>query len=237
MDAYGYALMAFYEGNRKVKIKVESDIAETEYWPAKEFFHEWKDMNQIERLALEMCHGRTLDVGAGSGSHALWLQNHGIEAHAIDVSEGAVSVMQKRGLRYVEKMDFFNLDGRLYDSILMLMNGAGIIGQMDRIDEFFMQVKRLLAPGGSLILDSSDVSYLFLDDDGSVLVDLNSAYYGEFEYTMSFAGKRDAPFKWLFIDFDTLQAAAERNGMNCRKVYEDNHYQYLAELTFTFKQG
>lgn len=222
--------MAYLEGNKRVKLRVDSDIAETEYWPVSEFFHDWNAMSNIERTALQMCKGRTLDVGAGSGSHVLWLQQNGIEAHAIDISEGAVAVMEKRGIRCVSRCDFFNLEGRQYDTLLMLMNGAGIVGTINRLPEFFAKIKQILAPGGQLLMDSSDIMYLFEDEDGSVLIDLNGAYYGELEYTMSYNKEKGQPFKWLFIDFDTLQAAATENGLHCEKVLEDDHYQYLARI-------
>lgn len=231
MDPYGKALLAYLEGDKKAKIKVDSDIAETEYWPVSEFFHSWADMSQIERTALQQCKGRTLDVGAGSGSHVLWLQQNGISADALDVSEGAVAVMQKRGLKNVIHSDFYQFSGSRYDTILMLMNGAGIIGTINNLPRFFAQVKQLLLPGGQLIMDSSDIIYLFQDDDGSVLLNLNGSYYGELEYTMSYKREKGEPFKWLFIDFDTLQVAANQAGMKCEKLIEDDHYQYLVRAT------
>ena len=231
MDAYGKGLLSYLNGNKKAKFKVESDIAETEYWPVAEFFHEYADMSLIERQALALCKGRTLDVGAGSGSHVLYLQNQGVDTHAIDISEGAVEVMRRRGVKCTEQIDFFCLEGRQYDTLLFLMNGAGIIGTIDRLPDFFAQVKTLLAPGGQVLMDSSDLKYLYEDEDGSFLVDLNADYYGELEYTMSFAREKDAPFNWLFIDFDTLQEAAEKCGFMCEKIYEDDHYQFLVRMT------
>ncbi|MCQ2227222.1 MAG: class I SAM-dependent methyltransferase [Bacteroidales bacterium] len=231
IDAYGKGLLAYHNGRKNARFKVESNIAATEFWPVSEFFHDWADMSLIERKAIEACRGRVLDVGAGSGSHVLQLQNRGLEAHAIDISAGAVEVMQKRGVKCVEQIDFFALENRQYDTLLMLMNGAGIAGTIDKLPAFFDRAKRLLTPGGQLILDSSDIMYLFEDEDGSVMVDLNGAYYGELEYTMSYGREKGEPFEWLFIDFDTLQAAASECGMKCEKLYEDDHYQYLARIT------
>lgn len=111
-DVYGNGLKTFFEGNKKVKFKVESDIAETEYWPVAEFFHTYEKMSSIERKALSLCRGITLDVGAGSGSHVIWLNENGITAHAIDISDGAVEVMLKRGITNVEKINFFDLSDR-----------------------------------------------------------------------------------------------------------------------------
>lgn len=235
MDAYGQALKAYFGGKKKATIKVESDIAETEYWPLKEFFHDWKNMSTIEREALKLCRGRVLDVGAGSGSHSLWLQSEGLDVTPIDVSPGAVEVMTERGL-HAQHIDFYAAPGYAplggkFDTIISLMNGAGIAGTMDNLPRFLLTCKQLLNDGGRILMDSSDLIYLFMDEDGSALIDLDSSYYGELRYKMSYAGETDEEFPWLFIDYDNLEEIARREGFKCRKVFEDDHYQYLAELS------
>jgi SAM-dependent methyltransferase len=229
-DAYGKGLLAYLEGNRHAAFTVSSDVAETERWPVKTFFRSFADMPEAERVALSLCEGRVLDAGAGAGSHALWLASKGHDVTAIDVSPGAVEVMQRRGLTDARLQDFFTLSGERYDTILMLMNGIGITGRIERLDRFFIQAKSLLNPEGRIVLDSSDIIYLFLDDDGSALIDLNAGYYGEVEYRMDYGRTKGAPFDWLFIDFDTLADAASRHGFSCTKRYEDDHYLYVAEL-------
>ena len=175
-DTYGIGLTEYYSGKRDAKFKVYSDIAETEYWDISMFFRDFDEMPEIERIALDKVNGRTLDAGAGAGSHALFLQNRGIDITAIDISHGAVDIMHKRGINDARLADFFQFDGEKYDTILMLMNGIGIVKKISNLDSFFAQVKRLLNNDGTLILDSSNIIYLFLDDDGSALIDLNAEY-------------------------------------------------------------
>lgn len=230
-DIYGKGLTAYYNGNKKAKFKVESDIAETEYWDVAEFFHNYAEMSEIERRALALCKGKTLDVGAGSGSHTLWLQGESVDVDALDISQGACDLMTTRGIKHVFCDDFFNFANKRYDTLLMLMNGIGIAGTIGNLPKLFAKAKELLNPGGQLIVDSSDLMYLFEDEDGSVMIDLNGDYYGELEYTMSFGGEKGEPFNWLFVDFDTLQAAAAEYGLKCEKVFENEHYQFLAKLT------
>ena len=231
-DAYGKGLLDYYEGNRSAAFTVWSDVAETERWPVSTFFRSEKDMPEAERLALSLCSGRVLDVGAGAGNHALWLAERGHDVTAVDVSAGAVEVMKRRGVKDAREADFFTLtaaDGP-YDTLLMLMNGIGIVGSVDRLDAFFLKAKELLNAGGRILLDSSDIIYLFLEEDGSALIDLNAKYYGEVQYRMDYGRLKGKPFDWLFIDFDTLAAAAARHGFSCAKRFEDEHYLYLAEL-------
>ncbi|MBP5366553.1 MAG: class I SAM-dependent methyltransferase [Bacteroidales bacterium] len=229
-DVFGKGLLAYHKGNRKAKFKVESDIAETEYWPVAEFFHTYEQMSAIERKALSLCRGLTLDVGAGSGSHALWLNQNGITTHAIDISEGAVEVMLQRGLTNAQNINFFDLAGRGYDTLLFLMNGAGIAGTVERLPQLLNKAKELLNPGGQILMDSSDLIYLYENEDGSVDIDLAGKYYGELEYTFTFAGEKGEPFEWLFAAPDVLSAAAASCGLKCDVVEQDEHYQFLARI-------
>ena len=230
-DAYGLGLLAYQEGNHAAQFTVEIDIAETDVWDVATFFRPYDEMPELERRALSMCRGRVLDVGAGAGSHSLWLQDRGFDVEAVDLSHGAAEVMRRRGVGTVLEQDFFAVGGRRYDTLLMLMNGAGIVGTIDRLPMLFDKAGELLNEGGMILLDSSDLIYLYEDEDGSVAIDLNARYYGEIEYEMSFEGRTDEPFAWLFVDFDTLQAAAEDAGWDCRMVCADEHYQYLACIT------
>ncbi|MDD2798326.1 MAG: class I SAM-dependent methyltransferase [Bacteroidales bacterium] len=207
-----------------------SDLAATEKWDIALFFRSFDEMPEIEQIALSRCEGRVLDAGAGAGSHALHLQNSGKTVTAIDISEGAVEVMQKRGVNDARLVDFFTLKEEKFDTLLLLMNGVGIVERMENFTRFFVQAKSLLHPGGKIILDSSNIIYMFADDDGSALIDLNSNYYGEMTYRMDFANYKGIPFDWIYIDFDTLTTLAEQHGFSCTKIYEDDHFHYLAEL-------
>lgn len=230
-DVYGKGLMAYHKGKRNVKFKVESDKAETEYWPVKVFFRTWNEMSEIEREALSRCKGKTLDVGAGSGSHVLYLQEKGLDVCGIDISEGAVEVMKDRGVKNAEVADFYSYTGGKFDTLLLLMNGAGIAGTMDNLATFFVKAAELLTADGQILMDSSDIMHLYEDEDGSVMIDLNDDYYGEFVYTMSYAGEKGEPFPWLFVDFDVLELAAASAGFKCEKLCEDDSHQYLVRLT------
>ena len=173
-----------------------------------------------------------MDVGAGAGSHSLWLQERNHKVTAIDISEGAIDVMTKRGVEDVRKIDYFDFKDEKYDTLLLLMNGIGIIQTLDRLPVFFEKAKSLLNEKGIILLDSSNLIYLFMEEDGSAMINLNSdKYYGEVEYRMDFCNHHGIPFKWVFVDFETLKDVAEENGFKCEKVYEDDHYLYLAKLS------
>jgi hypothetical protein len=111
------------------------------------------------------------------------------------------------------------------------MNGFGVMGKLNKVAGFFEKVNELLAPGGQIIVDSSDLLHLYKEEDGSVLIDLNGSYYGEVEYQMEFEDQKGFPFDWLFIDFGSMQDAAKKAGFNAVKIFEEETYQYLAKIT------
>ena len=176
-----------------------------------------------------MAKGKVLDVGAGSGCHSLALQEKGLDVTAIDISHLSVETMKERGVKKVFEQDFFTLDGQ-YDTILMLMNGIGIVGTLDRQPLFFKQLDKILAPGGQVLCDSSDISYVFEDEDGIIEYPDTDGYYGEVNYQMQYKDTIDEPFQWLYIDANTLKWVAEENGYSVEVVAEGEHYDYLAKI-------
>ncbi|MGL5317141.1 MAG: class I SAM-dependent methyltransferase [Bacteroidales bacterium] len=230
-DAYGKGLIAWLNGDRNARFNVWSDIAETEKWDISIFFRDFVEMPEVEKEALKHCKGRILDVGAGAGSHALYLQEQNLDVVALDLSEGATEVMLKRGVKQVTTRNFFDFFSEdKFDTILMLMNGIGIVQKVKNLPNFFQKAKELLNTNGSIIVDSSNIIYMFEEEDGSALIDLNADYYGEVTYRMDFGKMKGTKFDWLFIDFDTLSEYASRAGFSCTKIYEDEHYLFLAEL-------
>ncbi|MGO1584459.1 class I SAM-dependent methyltransferase [Mesonia sp.] len=219
--------------SRKIKpsggIKVIATDFDDDEIPTEYLFRKFKEMPKLEQKALQLAKGKTLDVGCCAGSHALVLQEKGIEIKAIDVSQGAIKVARLRGIKNAVVQDFFE-EQEKFDTILMLMNGIGIVGKLRKLTAFFEHLKSILNPNGKVLLDSSDLHYLFdKEEDGSIWVD-PTQYYGELRYQIQYKEEISAPFDWLYLDFNSLQLAAESNGFSCKLVEEGEHYDYLAQL-------
>jgi SAM-dependent methyltransferase len=229
-DPLGTALKAYMSGNPSGKIIVKSNITEDSEIPVDYLFRDEIDMPDIEKNALQLCYGRVLDVGAAAGCHSIILKHNGFDIYPIDISAKAVEIMTKRGLKAARQVDYFELKNEKYDTLLFMMNGIGICGELSRLDEMFRKASELLNPGGQILLDSSDIIYMFEEEDGSVEIDLNAAYYGEVEYQMQYAACVGEKFKWLFIDFETLAEYASVNGFSSELILEGGHYDYLARL-------
>ena len=212
------------------RLRVFSPMFEEDEIPLTTLFRKYENMPEIERKALDLATGKTLDVGAGSACHSLVLQEKGIDVTAIDISPLSVETMKERWINKVLEQDFFTLEGQ-YDTILMLMNGIGIVGTLERMPEFFRQLDKILAPGGLVLCDSSDISYVFEDENGMIEIPEDMGYYGEHSFQMQYKDTIGEPFDWLYIDADTLREQAAKNGYVVEVVAEGEHYDYLARIT------
>ena len=230
-DPMGAAIMDYHKNGKADVLVVRSSMFEDDEIPVSDLFRSFDDMPELEKIALDMAWGRILDVGAGSGCHSLALMEMGKDASAIDISPLSVQVMLERGL-HARQVNFYDpaFDER-FDTVLMLMNGTGIIGNLDNIGRFFERLKAVLAPGGAALIDSSDLRYLFEEEDGSLMIDLAGDYYGQLDYQMQYKDVVGEPFDWLYLDFNTLAYYAEEYGFKAEAVAEGEHYDYLAKLS------
>ena len=231
-DPMGAAIADFYTKGKAAKLRVLSSQFDEDEIPVEQLFRTFDEMPPLEQEALRLASGKILDCGAGSGCHALALQDMGKEVEAIDISPRSVEVMQKRGVKQAYCVNLFDENYlQKFDTILMLMNGTGIIGTLDNMPVFFKRLRQLLKPGGSLLIDSSDLRYLFEEEDGSLMIDLADDYYGQLDYQMQYKDVLGEPFDWLYVDFSTLEYYAAENGFKAELILEGAHYEYLARVT------
>ena len=230
IDAMGNAIADYARTGKAAKLIVTSTMLDDDEMPVEVLFRTFDEMPAIEQEALRLAQGKILDVGAGSGCHALALQEMGKDVCAIDISLLSVDVMRERGVRNARAINLF--DERLCDRFdtIILMNGAGMVQRLENMPDFFMRMRQLLAPGGKILMDSSDLMFLYENEDGSYDIDLNGDYYGQMDFAMQYKDIKGEPFDWIYIDFDTLSVHAKANGFTCRLVKEGEHYDYLAEL-------
>ena len=178
-----------------------------------------------------MAKGKILDVGAGSGCHALALQEMGKEVCAVEISPLSVEAMTLRGVKDARLVNMFDIRfTEKFDTILMLMNGSGIVGRLENMPMFFSRMREMLNPGGTILMDSSDLKYLYENEDGSFDIDLNGEYYGLVDYEMRYKGMKGGKFDCLYVDFDTLACCAEACGFEATLIKEGPHYDYLCQL-------
>lgn len=229
-DPMGAAIYDYHKTGDADTLIVHSSMFEDDEIPVADLFRQIGQMSELEQMAMHLASGKILDVGAGAGCHSLALKQLGKEVVAVDISPLSVQTMQERGVD-ARQINFYDDSfAEKFDTILMLMNGTGIIGTLDNIDNYFARLRQLLNPGGKVLIDSSDLRYLFEEEDGSLMIDLADDYYGQLDYQMEYKGVLGEPFDWLYLDFQTFAYYAEENGFKAELISEGEHYDYLAAL-------
>lgn len=231
-DPMGSAINDYYKNGRAAHLRVLSSMFEEDEMPIAHLFRSEQEMPQLEKRALTLVRGRVLDVGAGAGCHALALQEHGFEVKAIDVSPLSCDVMKARGIEDVECVNLFDTQLQSkFDTILLLMNGTGIAGKLSRLPLLLNRLKELMAEGAQILIDSSDLKYIYENEDGSMDIDLDGNYYGEVDYQMVYKNVKGDSFDWLYVDPTLLTASCKQCGLKCEIIEEGEHYDYLARIT------
>ena len=230
-DLMGKAIWDFYQNKSADDLLTETSISEIDELPVEYFFRDFDEMNLLEQKALELSTGKILDIGAGAGSHSLYLQNEKkLEVFALDNSPKSVEVCQLRGVKNVWCSDILDFPVQTFDTILLLMNGTGIFESLDKIDFYLEKLQSLLNEKGQILIDSTDILYMYdRDEDGGVMVPADR-YYGEVDYFIHYQLDTENPTKWLYLDFETFKRAAENNGFKIEKVLQEED-SYLARLT------
>lgn len=231
-DLFGKALRDYQNGQYSEDLITSTNISDEDELPLPYLFRDYKEMPKLEQKALQLAIGSILDVGCGSGSHSLYLQEKGFEIKAIDISQGAVDVAKLRGVQNVELKNILDETSK-FDTILLLMNGTGIFQELSQTHQFLHHLKSLLNPNGQILVDSSDIKYMFEDEDGGIWQDMNADYYGELDFFLSYKNEEEDPMKWLYLDFDTLKMASDAVGLQCELIMEGDHFDYLAKLSIS----
>jgi SAM-dependent methyltransferase len=230
-DLFGKAILDYQTHNSPEDLITETSISEADEMSVAYLFRSFAEMPQLEQKALQLAKGKVLDVGCGAGSHALYLQEKGFDVTAIDISANAIKACELRGMKKAKVQDIMQLEGDQYDTILLLMNGAGMCGRLKNLPNFLQKLKSLLTDTGQILVDSSDIIYMFdEDEDGGKWIPTDVDYYGEVVFDITYKGEKENSFDWMYIDYNTLQNAAFANGLRCELIEEGEHYDYLAQI-------
>ncbi|MFN7674561.1 class I SAM-dependent methyltransferase [Flavobacterium sp.] len=229
-DLFGKAILDFQTKNAPEDLVTETNISEADEMNVAYLFRNYKEMPKLEKKAMQLAKGKVLDVGCGAGSHSLYLQKKGFDVTSIDISENAIKACQLRGLQNARVQNVLEVENEKFDTIILLMNGTGIFGTLAETSRYLQKLKSLLNSNGQILIDSSNIIYMFdQKEDGGFIVPTDG-YYGELIFTVSYKGETDVAFPWLYLDYNTLQNAAHENGLQCELILEGEHFDYLAKL-------
>jgi precorrin-6B methylase 2 len=226
-DPLGAMMLDYFRGNINACVEIESTDLVMTPMRGKTMFRQYSEMGDLEQYALELCRGKILDVGAGSGCHSLYLQNTGKDVEALDISPGCIETMSRRRIEKLMHQNVYSLEKRKYTTLLMLMNGLGICGTLDGLNLFFQVAKNIVVAGGQIIADSTDLRSL---NEGTEKASQVGGCFIETEFIMRYHNIMSEPFKWLYVDFMTLQTLAEVNGFQCERLKTDQDGRYLVKI-------
>jgi 2-polyprenyl-3-methyl-5-hydroxy-6-metoxy-1,4-benzoquinol methylase len=230
-DPIGRAVSDFHFKSINQPIIVHSDDFDDDSIETSYLFRSYTKMPALEKKAMSLCYGKILDVGACAGPHSVYLHEKGFDVTSLETSELCCEVLKNRKLQNVVNQDIFKYNITKFDTILMLMNGTGIAGSLGGLEVLLQHLKTLLKPGGQILIDSSDLIYLFEEEDGSALIDISSdKYYGELSFQTEYKNWISQPFSWLYVDLNNLENAIEKNSLKLKKVFKGQHYDYLAQI-------
>lgn len=231
----GRAVLDYAHGHEKASVEVTLEDGRRQPLPAHTLARV-DGLPRAEEAALAGCRGRVLDAGAGAGAHTLLLQEGGFEVVALDRSTDAVEAMRARGVADARRGDLLSLRDERFDTILLMMNGLGLAGDLEGLDRVLGQLPTLLRMNGQILVDSADIESSN-DHAERQLVKKRRAegrYPGIVPMRMTYRSPdgsilRGAPFNWLFLDQDTLRWHAERAGWAMQILFEEDD-SFLARL-------
>ena len=227
------AMQAYHCGKHDAVLVVYDDFERDEV-PVSYFFRGPDQFPPLERLALELCRGRVLDVGAGSGCHSLALQERGLEVTAIEILPSMVRILRERGVRDARAATWMDLEAEPFDTVLMMMNGLGLTETLAGLRRFFSEARRLVRRGGQVLADSTDVRARLDVEAGrtGALERADGRYVGELHFQIEYEGQKGDLFPQLYVDANTLIRYARQEEWGCEIVRDPDEYgNYLARLT------
>ena len=228
-DIFGTAILDYQLGDYSENLVTSTSISEADSLPLPYLFRSYSEMPSLEQTALKLSNGTVLDIGCGAGSHSLYLKSKGLDVKSIDISAGAIEACRLRGLDKAYVLDVME-ETDSFDTMLLLMNGSGIFQSLYHTPYVLRHLKTLLNPGGQILIDSSDIKYMYEDDDGGYWIDTTKDYYGELDYSVRYK-KQEATFRWMYLDFENLKIACKQAGFLCKLIEEGPHFDYLAKIT------
>ena len=227
----GEAIKDYHLGEWNTQLKVISSAEHDVFVPMSSFYRQGMNFPKLEKNAFRLCRGKVLDAGAGAGSHSLHLIQKGLDVTALDISESSVDVMKMRGIKSAICADLYHyMPFEKFDTVLMMMNGIGIAGDLDGLRKLLAHLKELIKPDGQIIFDSSDISYVTEASRAASSIQAPKPdYFGTTYYQLGHKGLLGEMYTWLFIDPKTMDRFAREAGFKMHLEYQSEEH-YLATL-------
>jgi cyclopropane fatty-acyl-phospholipid synthase-like methyltransferase len=164
-DALGQLFWDYFNHKNRFGITERNDgfidVEDPRIW-----FSRYKDWLEVEKKSMKYVNGtRVLDIGCGTGRHALYLQKEkGFDVFGIDTSPLAIRVCKLQGLKKarVQSIIEFTLThtkrvrNYSFDTILMLGNNFGLFESFTRARWLLQRFHKMACNDASIIAQSMD---------------------------------------------------------------------------------
>jgi 2-polyprenyl-3-methyl-5-hydroxy-6-metoxy-1,4-benzoquinol methylase len=231
MELHGQALLDYINGDEGAHYILRRDDG-IAYPPihAKRFFYP-EGLPELDRIAVQRCEGKVLDLGAGAGSHSLAIQGRGLDVTSVDISGKAVEVMSRRGCKNARVGDLFDSYSETFDTALVILN-IGIVQNLDGLARFLKHLDALISVNGRLITDSIDPRN---SEDESYRKYTQAkiakgCYLGERTLRIEYKNQISDWFEWMHIDPETLERYVHEAGYAMECLGKDGK-RYLVAIT------
>lgn len=158
-DAYGHLLSDYHNGRENVEIVEREDgFIDTSRLGPFNYFAEYEDWAEHQRLAIQYATGRVLDIGCGAGRHCLHLQEQGHDVLGTDNSPLAIQTCRSRGLKNAKVIPITQLSSKTgtFDTILMMGHNFGLVGNYKRAKWLLRRFASMTSDTAKIIAETMD---------------------------------------------------------------------------------
>ncbi len=232
MQPFGAAIADYERGDKNAAVDIVREDGVVEPLAIAAFFRDATAI-PMDKVALDNCRGRVLDVGAGVGIHSLYLQNKDFEVVAMDVSPEACDVMRQRGVKEVYCASFSDFKAEPFDTLLILGRSICMVETLKGLDDFLKKARPLTKLGGQIILNSTDITKTTNPQHLAYHAFVRRAgrYIGEVRLHMEYKGIKAPVTGLLHVDSVTLAEHAKKANWSCEISVQEDNGNYLARLT------
>lgn len=236
-DAFGQMLMACWRGERTFEVLERDDGLVNVGGGYQLYFAPYEDWWPEEKEALRNARGRVLDIGCGTGRHALYLQEQGQEVVGIDVSPLAAQVARERGVKDVRLLPITQLKRSLglFDTILMMGGNFGLVGNPERARRLLLRFRGMTAEDARII--AASLNPYGTDDP------VHLAYHeanrrrgrmaGQVRLRVRYRKYKGSWFDLLLVSPDEMQEIVANAGWRVSQLFGDPDGRYIAMIEKT----
>ncbi len=155
-DAFGQALYAAFMSGQDCVIIERDDGCIYDGGGLKPYFAGYNSWPEREKEAMKHVRGKVLDLGAGAGRHALYLQKKGYAVTATDNSPVAVQLCLERGVKKAVCLPIEDTSKlrTVYDTVLMMCNNFGLFGHRSKAKKLLKLLFKKTSPDARIIAES-----------------------------------------------------------------------------------